>query len=310
MAIPIYRRICDSITDGALPADFSLPDEGSDDSSLSFIPGAYDGICMYHLQPEELDADGARQMAQALRCASDGDYAAAHALFAEWTKTHRAVSFATRLQRYVLSHTDVLDADRVYHTAFSMAVSSDQPECVKVGLILLILFLSPDETVKEVVRRLGLYDEFTVFAVYNMLEWPDGNEEIFALAQKVHGWGRIHAVDSLQPETDLIRRWLLLEGAHNDVMPAYSALTCWQRSGAEEILAGSPSQEEFSAISFLIGALIDEGPVQGISALENAPQILERFLSLSTDYHLTSEDLEVILAVQRMMDQDSEVPLL
>ena len=181
-------------------------------------------------------------------------------------------------------------------------------ECVKVGLALLELFSEPEDRIKEIIRRLGLYDEFTIFSVWNMQKWENGNSEIFSLAQKTHSWGRIHAVERLEPETDEIRHWLLTEGTVNDVVNAYSSLTCWQKSGAEEILFGNPTQEDFKGIVTLVEGLLDEGPVPGISELENAESILLRFLELAPEYSPGINEYETILSV-REWAEDEDVNL-
>lgn len=142
-----------------------------------------------------------------------------------------------------------------------------------------------------------------------MQKWDGGNDEIFALAKKVHSWGRIHAVERLEPETDEIRCWLLTEGTINEVVNAYSSLTCWQKSGAEEILAGQPTREEFKAISPLIEGILDEGPVPGISELENAEAVILRFLQLSSEYTLGADEYDVILAIRHWAeDEDVNLP--
>ena len=99
--------------------------------------------------------------------------------------------------------------------------------------------------------------------------------------QICHGWGRIHAVEHLKPDTEEIRHWLLTEGTINSVTNSYSALTCWYKSQAESILFGQPTPEEYKGITILIEGLLNEGPVQGISALKNAEQVLQRFLEPS-----------------------------
>lgn len=75
-------------------------------------------------------------------------------------------------------------------------------------------------------------------------------------ARHVSGWGRIHAVAQLEPSSDAIRRWLLLEGWHNDVMPEYSALTCVEKSGLAEVLhSGAQNHAEFTAAGALLPRL-------------------------------------------------------
>lgn len=304
----IYQQITDHISDGVLDADFSLPDEEVGWSPLRFAPGAFDGLCIYHMRHGELDADAAKQMAVALKTVAKGDYSRTNTLFHEWTKDHRTVSYIDDLQKYVLDHAKKLDPENVHRVALSMVLHSDYVECVKVGLALLELFAEPEDRIKEIIRRLGLYDEFTIFSVWNMQKWENGNPEIFSLAQKTHSWGRIHAVERLEPETDEIRHWLLTEGTVNDVVNAYSSLTCWQKSGAEEILFGNPTQEEFEGIVTLVEGLLDEGPVPGISELENAESILLRFLELAPEYSPGINEYETILSV-REWAEDEDVNL-
>ena len=309
MKTPIYELICDNITDGVLRVDFSLPDESPDGSAVKWAPGAMDGVTMYHMGRSPLDDTQRTKMEKAVRTAAAGNDTEAEALFFEWTLQNRAIRVIDELQKYVMDHSAELEAGKVYGTALSMMRGSSHIECVKIGLSLMELLNVRDEKVKEIIRTLGLYDEFTVFSVWNMHTWENGNDEIFALAGKVHGWGRIHAVECLQPETEEIRHWLLTEGAVNDVMSAYSALTCWLKSGAEEILYGRPTPEEYKGIVTLIEGLLDEGPVTGISELENAPEILLRFLELAPEYDLSVRDYDVILSVcQRAEDENSPIP--
>ena len=305
----IYQQICDHITDGILDESFSLQDEDPDGAPFKWAPGAMDGVAMYHMQHSGLDASQAKGMAKALKSAASGNYPEAEGLFNVWTKENRAISVIDELQKYVIDHSARLDAGNVFQTALSMMLHSTHIECVKIGMELMELFLVNDEKVREVIRRLGLYDEFTIFAVWNMQKWEDGNSEIFKLAKKVHSWGRIHAVERLEPETDEIRHWLLTEGTVNGVVNAYSSLTCWQKANAEEILFGQPTEEEFKGITTLIDGLLDEGPVPGISELEDAENMLLRFLEIAPHYNLTDQDYDVILSVQHWADdEDVQLP--
>jgi len=54
----------------------------------------------------------------------------------------------------------------------------------------------------------------------------NSNEEIFEIAKKVKGWGRIYSVKYLKVTNDEIKEWILEEGCHNEIDPAYTALTC------------------------------------------------------------------------------------
>ena len=66
-----------------------------------------------------------------------------------------------------------------------------------------------------------------------MRTWKDGNNEIWNLAKRVHGWGRIHAIEQLEPETNDIRRWLLTDGVRNEVMYYEKRPALWQERRRE-----------------------------------------------------------------------------
>ncbi|MBQ2597109.1 MAG: hypothetical protein II581_04295 [Oscillospiraceae bacterium] len=301
----IYERISESLVDGVLPDGFSLPDE-ADSAPVKFAPGAFDGICIYHMGLDELDDEGRAELGRALASASTGDRAETDALFFEWTKKHRALSMVDEIQNYVRDHKDELKIGYMYQSAKYMIFHSAHIECVKIALELMEMFRGPMADVVDAVRVLGLYDEFTIFAVWNLRKWEDGNEEVFDLAKKVRGWGRIHAVEFLEPDTDEIRRWLLLEGCENDVMPAYSALTVWEKCGAEELLKGKPTQEEFEAILRIIEGLLDEGPCLGISRVENAESVLLRVLELMPDHVPTLDGCGTVLGMKHWAEKRKE----
>ena len=230
----LLKIISDSLEGGRLPDGFSLPREGGDDGGIAFADGAMDGIGLYHMGPQEPEEDDRRLMEEAVLAAGSRDFRRADESFWALSQKVRALSLAECLSSFVMDHKDEVNADALYDYALTLIRDSDGRECVKYGLILLSLFKTDgDEAVKQAVQTLALSDEFTPFALFAMMEWTDGNEAIFDLAKKVRGWGRIHAVERLEPATEEIRRWLLTEGVRNDVMPAYSALTCWQKSGAE-----------------------------------------------------------------------------
>ncbi len=304
MGKSVYQQITDHIHDGVLDGDFSLSEETAGGAPFLFAPGALDGMSMYHMSHGGLDSDGAKQMAAALKAAAKGDAQEADTLFYEWTKEHRAVNYVDDLQKYAIDHAKKLDPGNVHRAALAMILHSEHIECVKIGLELLELFSEPAEDVKEIVRRLGLYDEFTLFSVWNMQEWKNGNQEVFLLARKTYGWGRIHAVERLEPETEEIRRWLLTEGTVNSVTNAYSSLTCWRKSGAESVLFGKPAPIEFKGIMTLIAGLLDEGPVPGISQLENAETVLLRFLELASEYPLTADDYDTVRSAREWVDNE------
>ena len=307
MSKSIYQLICDNLKDGMLPEGFSIPEPDSPDE-FTWSPGSKDGVTLFYgMGNAGLNSAAARTMARALKAAAGKRYEEADSIFASLCTEYRAVSIIDKLQKYVVDHNRHLDPCNVYQMARLLILSSANIECVKIGLALMELFGEPSEDDKTMIRRIGLYDEFTLFAVWNMQKWETGNEDIFYLAKHTYSWGRIHAIRHLEPETEDIRRWIFTEGTMNGVINAYSALTCWQKSDAEAILFGSMTAEEYDAMVILIAALLDEDPAPGLSTLEDPCRILRQFLQQSGNFHLSWKDYDVIWTISRWLeDYDNE----
>ena len=298
MSSSIYQKIVDQLAQGEITEMFYIDPNVSGEGEMKWAPGAYDGIMIYHYGIEGPDGDDGEDcedlLWDALEAASKRKFKVADVLFAELTSKYRAVGLIDTLQTFVIENAEDLDIDNIFDAAVYMIRNSEETECVKVGLELLEIFEVVEEDIREVIRTVALYEEFTLFSIFNMIGWEDGNDELFKLAQKVHGWGRIHAVERLQPETEEIRHWLLTEGTVNNISNSYSALVCWTKSDAEKVLFGIPSEEEFKGIGTLLLSLIDESPVPGISEMEEPEKIIRRYLDIAQDYTIDKEVIKMI----------------
>ena len=292
----IYDIIQKAYIGGRLEEGFSLP-AAEDGTEISFADGALDGITYYHTARRKLDEAGTELMARALRYAGDGYVKDADTAFAELGKDYRAISIIDDLQNYIRGHGGDFPPKTLYQSALALMMQSADRESVKFGLSIMELFRFRDPGTKEVVRRLGMCDEFTIFSVWNMLKWNGGNRDIFSLIRTVRGWGRIHALEKLVPETSGIREWILYNGVDNDVSPSYSALTTWEKADVQTRLKGQLTQEEFAAIGRIFRALLDEGPVPGISGVDDAEEYALKYLSQSDAFEMTIDDYEAVLDI-------------
>lgn len=301
----LYESIASSIVNGALPVNYSLPRPDDDDSEFPWADGALDGVTIYHMGPSPMSEENQSLMEKAVRAAAARDYNRAYELFASLGKNVSAIYAIDDLQSFVLNHQEELDPQSLYEYSVYAVMSSRDKECVKYGLSLLELFdLDANEDLKKVIRTIGLSDEFTIFAVFLMKRWENGNNEIWHLAQKVHGWGRIHAIERLDPDTEEIRHWLLTEGVHNKIMEAYSALTCWEKADAQTALQHPLTREEYKGIRNIIDGLLDEGPVAGISEIENAEDMILAFLRQSETLAIETEDHRIIRNIRSYYEDD------
>ena len=301
----IYEIINDSIEDGELPESFSLPD--IDDGKLKWADGALDGVTVYHMGLSEVDEDTLEMMVQAIKAVADHDYDMAVELFSKLGEQKRAIELIDEIQKYILGHRDELPPENVFKTSVNIILQSDNRENVKFGLSVLEIFnLNGKEDLISKIMTLGLSDEFTLFALFILQRLEDGNDRIFELAKKVYGWGRVHAVDRLEPLTPEIKDWLIEEGVHNTIMPAYSALTCWDKAQVATRLEGDLSENEFRGIRDIIEGLLGEGPVAGCSTIQDWDKYIELFLEKAKLQTLCQRDLDVIKNIKSYFEGDKK----
>ena len=290
----VYKTIYNAIEGESLPEGFELPEENPS-GNIRWAPGAMDGVWLFHMAHEELSGDVIAALEDAVDECETGDYPKADELFYAWTNDHRAVSAADALQRYIVENRDTFDLQNLYYGAVHLISESKHAECVKIGLEMLELFGEPSEDLKDIICALALYDELTLPAVWNIACWPEGPQEVFDIAKHTHGWGRIHALNVLKPDTDEMKYWILQEGINNNVSAAYSAMTCWEKGEAEQVLEKEDlSADEYTAVLRIVEALLDEGPVRGISALNDPEEILLKVLSRASSFELPPDSCETI----------------
>ena len=297
MGTSLYSYIKNSMTpEGTLPAGFSLPTK-EDKDGIHFADGALDGIYIYHMQHEALSAGDIARIGELTALAGAGDTAGAEAGFREFCAEHRTISFIDDLQRNVINNHATLSANAIFRFALHLLYESDDTECVKIALSFLeMLDISKDEELKEAIRTIGLSDEFTIFSVFIIRKWPDAEAEMLSLAQKVRGWGRIHCVEFMDAQQTETKRWLLQNGIDNDVVPAYSAWTVFEKAGVEDMLKRDLfTKEEIHALIALTDALMDEGPVPGISLMDSPGTYLSRILAIASGKDYLEESEKEIL---------------
>ena len=294
--------------DRHLPDGFRLP-ELEDEKLARFADGAIDGIFIYHTEHQTISDEARELLVKAMKAVGKGDREEAKKRFEELGTKARAISAIDDLQQYIIDHKESVSAENVVKFALYTLYNTADRESLKFALSMLELVRLDDDSLKDILRVVGLSDEFTLFVIFIMQQWENANEEIFRLARRTKGWGRIHAIERLIPDTPEIRDWLLREGIHNTVLPSYSALNCWEGSEAENLLfSGNVSPEDFAAISNLMGALLDEGPCPGLSELEKSDEVVKAYLRRAKEMPSESIDGAVIDKIkERYSGVDGEI---
>ena len=301
----LYQLIKNSVTeDGMLPPSFSLPEKEGE--KVKFAAGAQDGILIYHMGISPLGEEDIAELDRLLMLAVEEKTEEAERGFAAFCEKHRAAKIIDDLQQRIMEQEEELPADRMFEFAESMMLHSADAECVKIGMSILELFRTFDnEELAEAIRTMGLSDEFTLFSVFLVRRWPDGEEEVLELAKKVRGWGRIHCVCFIEPESDEIKDWLFENGVDNDVVPAYSAYKVFNKAEvAARLDKEDLTKEEMGCILKIVDALLDEGPVRGISNLDEPEAFLAKVAEKAQSFTLDTEELRILEAVKEWKEED------
>lgn len=276
----IYENICQARNElDVLPPEYSLPlEEATQPDTPRFVDGALDGIALYHMGIPNQDTT---LLEQAVDTAAT-DLALAHELVNRWVTDGHMISAMDKLLQYVIGRQQQLPPSKIYRLAAECAMKGTHREEVKFGLVLLVLFdTDQNEPLKNALRILALSDEFTLYVLQVAANWTKSSQEILRIAKAVHGWGRIHAVAALQPETREIADWLFTEGWDNTVLPAYSALECCQKGNLRQRLENVLTEKDYTCACELLVALLNEGPVAGISEVDDNAGLLNAFLDCS-----------------------------
>lgn len=296
----IYDIINENLINGELPEDFSLTVElGEED--YGYADGAYDGITLYHIGRSDVTPESIELIDRMVHEITDDDFDAAFFTLFRFSENNTALGSIDEFEGYILDNTEWINPTNLYNFATECLVSADR-ELIKYGLEIMEIFSEPSEGVKNFMRTLGLCDEFTLFVLFNIItNWSNANEEIFQLAKKTHGWGKIHAVERLQPETDEIKIWLLREGIKNTVMGEYSANPVFRRAEVAKLLKKELAEIDYEAITKIISCMLDEGPTSGMYVVSNSDEVLYDFLLQVKNHKLT---YDIVNTVFKILDEE------
>ena len=303
----IYNRIKEALQpDGTLPGDFMLRQSPS--QGLQFADGAMDGTIRYHMGPtENPDISG---LTLVLEMASQERFRdSANALITHFQQGGMMLPVMDALQDWVYDHTEKLSPEALGRFARTLLVQSADVESVKFAITVLeILDQEPTEELKEILLTLAASEELTLFCLFLLSSFAEGNDIIYSLAKKLKGWGKIHAVSMLKPATPDMQSWLLKEGWQNEIMPEYSAIVAIKRGKLlDELTKGTANKEMFSLAGQLIDASLADSPVPGLGKYKYTDELLAAYLTWAKQYANEVEDYSTIFDIRDFVENGSLV---
>lgn len=303
----IYEYIASNLgNDGRLTdAYLTLPDEEPPSKNqIRFAGGALDGIT----RGGGIDTEAANRVARLI-----ADIAA------NPTKKNLRRLYAVLRDEDALSYVDPMledltrqqpDPDAIHKLAVWLTTTAADRGPVKIGLALLgRIGIGADA---EVVRVLGTHDEFTLYAavaISNGSVTPEA--DLWEMAKRVDGWGRIHCVERLaDTDDDQIRDWILRTGFRNAVMDEYLAYIAATTGGLLAALtADTVDRELLTAAGRIITALIDGGPAADISDYDDAPVAITAYLDHMVARAETLDDFHAIARIKTYLQPEDRQQL-
>lgn len=180
-----------------------------------------------------------------------------------------------------------LSANSLNELILMLCTQSPDRNAVKFAMAIMAFF--PQQRSVEILRVLARHDEFTLYAVVALRSRvePEQYPDIwFAMAKRVNGWGRIHLMERMPEIMDAtMRNWLLRQGFSNSVMNEYTAVNCAVRGGLVEALAREHDDALMLGAAEILYALLNEGPVPGMSVYEDGAEASLRYLQNVQAYH-------------------------
>ena len=301
--LSIYELIKSSIqANGELPEDFKLPPK--DPNGVPWADGALDGVYIYHTVGNEEDIEPLKNIVFQI---SEGKFEEAETNLDKLDFS--MVSRTNSLLSWIIQEQKQINIDNLCEFTISQLSTSKNIEVIKFCLCVLeIIKLETEKDTIEKVKILALSDEFTLYCLNILKNLKNSNEEIFEIAKKVKGWGRIYSIKYLKVTNDEIKEWILEEGCHNYIIPAYTAYTCAKKINLVEILNEDKiSNKKFNDISYLMNALLDEEAITGISNLEDRELLIERYLEKAKTLASAEEDYYAIITLKEYIKNNKEI---
>ncbi len=295
----IFLRMDQCIqTHGELPEDFVLEEREYKEGELRYAPGALEGICGHHLGGK----GNAEEFCEMIKEYLTMDPKEALLVFeSNEAKEFQIATIRQGLLESIYENRQEYDAGKVKLLAATFISCGNKVVSVKLGLSLLQLFdLSENEGAKRMLKVLAHSEEFTDYVIANSSNWKEDEKQdfYFELAKKLKGWGKINVVEMMKADTKEKKDWLLCHGCKNTVLYAYLGYECAMKSDLyERLKTGNFSDEEFAGASDIVSGLLDEGPCQGMSVMEDPVDFSVLYLEECKKHNWDAEQIALIVDV-------------
>lgn len=249
-----------------------------DSDEAFWAPGALEGTMIYHFGVGSEGPDAEDVLSALQQVLAKPDLKTMQGLY-DLINHDSPLHYIDDLLKAISDSRD-LRADKLNELVLLLCTQSPDRNAVKFAMAVLAFFPHPRSV--EVLQVLARHDEFTLYGVVAlraMVEPKQYADIWFAMALRVNGWGRIHLMERMPDTMDkTICEWLLREGFANSVMNEYTAVNSAVRGGLADALATEHDDALLLSAAEMIYALLNEGPVPGMSVYDDGAKVCLLYL--------------------------------
>lgn len=177
-----------------------------------------------------------------------------------------------------------------------------------VKFALLVLGTTDCENVKERLKTIALHEEFTGVAIFALTNGGRNvNDDVWEVAKQTSDWGKLAAMNFLEPAREEIRLWFLTHGVEGVVEGNHAPLLCAEKGQLDiELHEETITNTVFDGVSKLILALINETYNRQIDDYEYAGQVLMRYTKHAKSHCQTLHHFYTIIEIANYMNRLEE----
>ena len=307
----IFQYISDHLDENQrLPeSSHDLPDQRmdeNDDNKIRFAPGFMDTL--FGAQDSDDSKIRINQLSKLIdRIAKYGDDVCQLEFYENIVSNNSAIDIIDAFLEEMVKRSLPIEP-HLYNFAKDLTFKTTHRNSVKFGIAILGLCQKP--SVIEDIKTIGLHDEFTVFSTVAILNLSNNPaNDLWQLAKKVDGWGKIQLVDRLvkMELTEQQREWLVLEGYKNSIMYEYLAYACAVYGQLHIRLSETQIVDKlFTAAGEIIESLIMGGPAEDMRDYEHAAVTVEQYINHAQTH---AEKIAHFIVLTRIHDFLTEIDL-
>lgn len=267
---------------GKLRENFTLePYKKINPKGINFIDGAEDGMMLFHMKVEP-QKEEILYITNLIKKASKDNIEETCIKLDEYFANNKIKTLPNMdlIIDDIRKNSKNVDPNALLDLAVRIIANTRNIELMKLGICLIgMIDVSRNKGLVEVLEKIALSDEFSLYINYVIRNWKNANEIRFMLAKKLDGWGKIHLVTSLEPTTENIKEWLITEGCKNKIHLGYLANIVAKKIDIIDVLHRNKlNKKQLEGIDYIMQGLLEKGPVSGIERFSDSTELFESYI--------------------------------